>query len=162
MYTTLGPGPLRIVVEARDRETGWGRVRINEQMSAALSEWKGNYGVYVSKTREGLAREIGEWAEFDCDRGPVVACTVDHLRTALRFAVVDAKLRTAAQERRAVDVVTLSAQLDRFRDSLNHLTQIKRKATEIREILLVIDSEADQMREGIQDTLSKIEAAIPK
>jgi hypothetical protein len=160
--TTLGAGPLRVVVEARDRETGWGRVRISDQMSASLSEWKGNYGVYVSKTRDGLAREIGEWAEFDCDRGPVVACTVDHLRTALRFAVVDSKLRAAAQERRAVDVATLSAQLDRFRDGLNHLTQIKRKATEIREILLVIDSEADQMREGIQDTLSKIEAAIPR
>lgn len=160
--TSLGPGPLRIVIEARDRESGWGRVRISEQMSLALSEWTRNYGLYISKTQEGLAQEIGEWRELDCDRGPVVACTVEHLRTALRFAVIDAKLRTAAQERRAVDVATLSAQLDRFRDSLNHLTQIKRKVTEIREILLVIDSEADQMREGIQDTLSKIEAAIPR
>jgi|FLYL01.1.fsa_nt_gi hypothetical protein len=160
--TGLGPSPLRIVVEARDRENAWGRVRINEQMSASLSEWNGNYGIYVSKTQDGLAQEIGEWRELDCDRGPVVACIADHLRTALRFALVDTKLRTAAQERREIDIATLSAQLDRFRDSLNHLTQIKRKATEIREILSVIDSVADQMREGIQDTLSKIEAAIPR
>jgi len=120
--TSIGPGPLRIVVEARDRESAWGRVRISEQMSASLSEWNGNYGIYVSKTPDGLAQEIGEWRELDCDRGPVVACTADHLRTALRFAVVDSKLRAAAQERRAVDVATLSAQLDRFRDGLNHLT----------------------------------------
>jgi hypothetical protein len=160
--TSLGPGPLRIVIEARDRESGWGRFRISEQMSASLSEWNGNYGIYASKTQDGLAQEIGEWRELDCDRGPVVACTADHLRTALRFALVDTKLRAAAQARREVDFASMSAQLDRFRDSLNHLTQIKRKATDIRGILLVIDSEADQMREGIQDTLSKIEAAIPR
>ncbi len=107
--TSLGPGPLRIVIEARDRESRWGRVRISEQMSSALSEWTGNYGIYVSKTQDGLAQEIGEWRELDCDRGPVLACTADHLRTALRFALVDTKLRAAAQERREIDIATLSA-----------------------------------------------------
>jgi len=162
--TSVGGLPLKIVIEARDREQAWGRVLVGKQMSASLAQWKGNYGIYVSKTQEGLAKEIGEWAEFNCDQGSVIACTAEHLRTALRFAIVDTRLRTAPKEGKEIDVHTVSAELGRFRDSLNHLTQIKRKVGEIRQILDVlpsIETEADQMRTEVQDALSKIEGLLP-
>jgi hypothetical protein len=152
---------MRIVIEARARENRWGRARISEEMQAALTQWNGNCGIYVSKDQTGLAGEIGEWSELSCESGPIIACVTEHLRTALRFAVVDARLREAARAREEVDMSTVTAQLGRFRTALNHLTQIKRKVTDIRTNLQGIDSEADEMRTEIDDAMRQIEAALP-
>lgn len=158
--------PLKIVIEARDRDQGFGRVLINRQMTDALSYWKGTYGIYVSKTQNGLAMEIGDWSEFGCEYGPVVACTLEHLKTALRFALVETRLRAAVQkESGTIDTRTVAAELGRFRGSLNHLTQIKRKVGEIRQILDVlpsIEADANQMRNEIQDALGKVEGLLPR
>jgi hypothetical protein len=96
---SIGGLPLKIVVEARDRDQRFGRARVAEQMNATLAQWQGNYGIYVSKTQGGLAAEIGDWSELSCGHGPVIACTFEHLRTALRFAVVDTRMRAAAEAR---------------------------------------------------------------
>ncbi len=157
--------PLKIVIEARDRGQAFGRVLIGRQMTDALSRWKGSYGIYVSKTRNGLAQEVGEWCEFGCEHGPVVACTAEHLKTALRFAVVETRLRAAANGNHEIDTRTVAAELGRFRDSLNHLTRIKRKVGDIRQILDIlpsIETEADQMRNEMQDALGKIEGLLPR
>jgi hypothetical protein len=163
--TSISGLPLKIVIEARDRGQAFGKVLIGRQMTDALSQWKGNYGIYVSKTQSGLAGEIGEWSEFGCEHGPVVACTVDHLKTALRFAIVDTRLRFASKEEKSIDTRTVAAELGRFKSSLNHLSQMKRKVGEIRQILDVlpsIETEADQMRNEIQDALGKIEGLLPR
>jgi len=163
--TSLCGLPLKIVIEARDRGQAFGRVLIGRQMTDALLRWKGNFGVYVSKTPCGLAKEVGEWCELGCEHGPVIGCTVEHLRTALRFAVVDTRLRTAAQRNQEIDTRSVAAELGRFRDSLNHLTQIKRKVGEIKQTLDVLSSievEADQMRTEIQQTLGKVEGLLPQ
>jgi hypothetical protein len=152
--------PLKIVVEARDRDERFGRARVAEQMNATLAQWQANYGIYVSKTQSGLAAEIGDWSELSCGHGPVIACTVEHLKTALRFAVVDTRLRAAAEARRELDVNTAEKELARFRTSLNHLAQVKRRVGEIREILPAIEDEADRMRSEIQDALDKIETLL--
>ena len=159
--TGVGPCALTLVVEARDRQDQWGRVRIGEHLDEALKEWKGNYGIYVSKTQAGLAQEIGDWSEFPCASGPIVVCTSEHLRTALRFAVVDFKLRASRQSAREIDIASIASQLGRFRGALNHLTQMKNKVTGIRNSLLEIDKEADDMRSEINSTLQSIEGMLP-
>ena len=158
--TAISGLPLKIVIEARDRGQAFGKVLIGRQMTDALSQWKGNYGIYVSKTQGGLAGEIGEWSEFGCEHGPVVACTVEHLKTALRFAIVDTRLHFASKEEKNIDTRTVAAELGRFKSSLNHLSQVKRKVGEIRQILDVlpsIETEADQMRNEMQDALKQLE-----
>ena len=152
--------PLKIVVEARDRDQRFGRARVAEQMNATLAQWQANYGIYVSKTQSGLAAEIGDWSELSCGHGPVIACTVEHLKTALRFAVVDMRMRAAAEARRDLDISSAERELGRFRSSLNHLTQIKRRVGEIRDVLPAIEDEADRMRSEIQDALGKIETLL--
>lgn len=157
--------PLKIVIEARDRDQAFGRIPVSKQMSAALAQFKGNYGIYVSKTQKGLAKELGEWCECGCEHGPIIACTAEHLRTALRFAVVATRLRAAAEGNQEIDTRTVAAEMGRFRNSLNHLTQIKRKVGDIRQILDVlpsIETEADQMRNELQDALGRIEGLLPK
>ena len=163
--TSLCGLPLRIVIEARDRGQAFGRVLVGRQLTDALLRWKGNFGIYVSKTPYGLAKEVGEWCELGCEHGPVIACTVEHLRTALRFAVVDTRLRSAAQRKQEIDTRSVAAEFGRFRDSLNHLTQIKRKVGEIRQtldVLSTIEMEADQMRNEIQQALGKVEGLLPQ
>jgi hypothetical protein len=160
--TGLATIPMRIVIEARDRETGWGRARIIEQMTSALKQWDGNCGVYVSKDQSGLAREIGEWSELSCEGGPIVACVAEHLVTALRFLIVDAKLREAAKVRKDFDSSTVTGQLARFRTALNHLKNIKTKVTGVRNLLPEIEQAADSMRDEINDALAQIESALPK
>ena len=157
---SIGGMPLKIVVEARDRGERFGRARVAEQMNATLAQWQANYGIYVSKTQSGLAAEIGDWSELSCGHGQVIACTVEHLKTALRFAVVDTRLRATADARRELDISAAEKELGRFRTSLNHLTQIKRRVGEIRDILPGIEDEADRMRSEIQDALDKIETLL--
>ena len=158
--TSAGPAGLSIVIEARDREDRQGKSRVSGHMNDALKQWNGNYGIYVSKTHAGLAQEIGEWSEFGCEAGPVIACTLEHLRTALRFAVVDYRFRESKRARREIDAATIIGNLDRFRSSLNHLTQIKRKVTEVESLLGDIKTEADNMRIELDDTLRNVETAL--
>ena len=160
--TAIGAAGLKFVIEARDREDGWGKARITEHMNDALKQWNGNYGIYVSKTQAGLAQEIGEWLELSCESGPFMACTVEHLRTALRFALVDYKFRELQKASREIDATSITSNLTRFRTSLNHLTQIKRKVTDIENILGNIKNEADTMRIEIDDTLQNIESSLPR
>ena len=158
--TAIGPSGLTIAMEARDRQDGWGRVRIVEHMNTALKQWDGNYGIYVNKTPAGLAQEIGEWSELTCDSGSIIACTYEHLRTALRFALVDYKFRELQQSRREIDITSIEGKLSQFRISLNHLTQIKSQVNAIRQPLTQIESEADDMRTEINSVLQEIEDAI--
>ncbi|OFV94891.1 MAG: hypothetical protein A3F68_01680 [Acidobacteria bacterium RIFCSPLOWO2_12_FULL_54_10] len=160
--TGMGPCALNLVVEARDQKDRFGRSRIAEHMNNALNQWKGNYGIYLSKTESGLGKEIGEWHEMACHAGPIIACTFEHLRTALRFAVVDFKFKELLQSRREIDAASIGNNLGRFRTSLNHLTQIKSKVTAIRGPLGEIESEADSMRSEINNALQDIETALPK
>lgn len=57
-------------------------------MLTKLAERKADAGIYVSKTEDGLAKEVGDWAEGTCEKGPWVACTHPNLAAALRFLVV--------------------------------------------------------------------------
>jgi uncharacterized protein Yka (UPF0111/DUF47 family) len=90
----------------------------------------------------------------------VIACTAEHLKTALRFAVVDTRLRATAEARRELDISKAEKELGRFRNSMNHLTQIKRKVGEIRDVLPAIEDEADRMRNDIRDALNNIETLL--
>jgi len=87
-------GPMLIVIEARDRGSRpMGRKAISADMAVKIAQRNANAGIYVSRTLDGLsAREIGEWAEGVCDYGPWVACTQQHLTTAVRFLIVQRRL----------------------------------------------------------------------
>jgi hypothetical protein len=159
---SVGPSGLTIVLEAKDHKDGWGRVRISQYMNTALRRWGGNYGVYVSKTHAGLANEIGEYCELTCELGPIIACTFEHLSTALRYAVVDFKFRELQRSRREIDVASIEGNLERFRTALNHLTQIKSKVATIRGALDQIEVDANEMRAEMNSALVDIEGALPK
>lgn len=151
---------LRIVVEARDDQSARGRKRILDGMAIAMSARSAQYGVYVSRTESGFANEIGEWAELQSAQGPVVACTSEHLRTALRFAIVEHTIRQARSATPEADAAKIEAEVARVRSALSRIRTINTKATVIRSGVDAIGDEAAELKREITEALGTIEDAL--
>jgi hypothetical protein len=149
-----------IVVEARDEATQRGKKQIADDMARALAARDGHYGVYVAKTQASLGKEIGDWAEGRCSQGPFVACMVDHLVTALRFAVVDTRLRALLAMRPEADVPAIQTEIERVRTVLRRIRTIKTRASEIHKGAASVTEEADELQRQINDALLAIENAL--
>ncbi len=158
--SSLASTPVTIVLEVRDRQSPLGRKAITSTCEEAMAVREANSGIYLSRSRDGLANEIGEWAEGETERGPFIACTHDHLITALRFLMVQkrlASLRAAAPE---VDSASIEAQIQRIRTTLDRVKSINRKVTEVRASASDIQTEAEALRDEVRGALTTIEDAI--
>ena len=152
--------PLRIVVEVRDRQTPTGRMAISNDVAGAMSERGANAGVYLSRTQDGLGKEIGEWAEGTCEYGRFVACTHGHLITALRFLIAlehVANLRAATP---TVDVASIEAQIKRIRTALGRIKTINARVTDVKGGADAIQAEAEALRDEIRGALTEMDDAI--
>lgn len=158
--SSLASTPVTIVLEVRDRQSPLGRKAITSTCEEAMAVREANSGIYLSRSRDGLANEIGEWAEGETERGPFIACTHDHLITALRFLMVQkrlASLRAAAPE---VDSASIEAQIQRIRTALDRVKSINRKVTEVRANASDIQTDAEALRDEVRGALTTIEDSI--
>lgn len=156
------PSGLTIVVEARDRQSAVGRKAVSDILSKAMSERGANAAIYVSKQSDGLAKEIGDWAEGATSRGAFVACVHTNLFTALRFLLVQeriAQLRATVPE---IDSAQIEIQIQRIRTSLDRVKTINRKVSEVRGGAQDIQGEAEHLRDEVRDALSCVEEALRK
>jgi hypothetical protein len=151
---------LRLIVEARDRQSSHGRQAISNCMNEAMAKRGANTAIYVAKTRTGLAKEIGEWAEGNCEAGRWVACTHEHLITGLRFLVAQERLQQLRAAAPAVDASSIESQVQRIRTSLGRLKNIKTKITTIRDGADSIESEVALLRNDVNGALTEIEDAL--
>jgi len=151
-----------IVVEVRDRQAGLGRRAISEGLSTAMAERIANAAIYLSKTREGLAKEIGDWAEGESERGPFVATTHEHLITAVRFLIAERRLTALQSARPNIDSAAVQGQIERIRTALARVSTINRKVTDVRGFADTIQTEAEGLRDDIRSALSEIENALYK
>jgi hypothetical protein len=154
-----GPA-LRIVAEARDRQQPLGRMVISNTVSTAMAERNAAAAIYVSKTRDGLAKEIGDWAEGAAAQGRWVACTHEHLVTAARFLLVQERFQGTRAATPSVDAATIEAQIQRIRSTLGRIKTINTKVTELRGGADEIQREAESVRDEIRDALSDVEDAL--
>jgi len=155
-----GLAPLTIVIEARDRQSPKGRKAISDIMGPAMSERSAGAGIYLSRERQGLAGEIGDWAEGQCGNGCFVACTFEHLITAIRFLAVYKKLSDLRTTQQDVDGPTITNQLNRMRTALDRIKNINRKSNDIRGSAAEIESEAALLRSEIREALTTVEESI--
>ncbi len=153
-----------LVVEVRDRGEPLGRKPISDALEAVMTERDAVAAVYVSRSREGLGKEIGEWGEGSLGRGPWVATTDEHLITALRYLVARRQLAALRERQPEVDAAVVADQLDRIRTALRRVSTINRLATEtknaVSEGIERVQSEADQLRNDIGSALDDIEESI--
>jgi ElaB/YqjD/DUF883 family membrane-anchored ribosome-binding protein len=155
-----GAHSLRVVVEARDRQTAMGRQKIAQDLAPKFTQRKAHAAVYVSKTHAGLAKEIGEWAEGQCDGGAWVACTHEHLTLALRFVLVVQKIRKLREARPDIDSSVIQAQAQAIRTSLGRITTIKSKITTLKNTTEDIDTEANNLKSEVGSALNALEDAL--
>lgn len=149
-----------LVVEARDRADAAGRKVIAKQMAEAMEKRGSNSGIYLSRSRCGLAKEIGEWAEGTCEHGRWVACTPEHLMTAVRFLHVMGGLDRMRASNPEVDAISIEGQVQRIRSALKRVADINRKARVIREGADGIQTEAEALRDEIKGALIEVEDAL--
>lgn len=149
-----------IVIEARDRTDPAGRRRITEDLTRAITHRKAKAGIYVAKTRAGLAAEVGEWAEGECDGGRYVATIHEHLITAARYILQHERVRLECASRPVPDVEAIESQLKRVQTTMDRVAEINRKVTVGRSALDAIRSEGEAIRTDVRDALLKAEEAL--
>jgi len=159
---SLLPNPFSIVVEVRNRQSAVGRKSISDTLAKAMDTRRATAAIYLSKTRDGLAQEIGEWAEGIGDRGPWVACTDEHKLTAMRFLIVQKRLSILRETAAETDCASIEAQVQRIRTSLDRVKKISRRVGDVRTNADEIQQEAEALRDEIRDALSSVEDAIMK
>jgi len=150
----------KIIIEARDRQETPGRKAINDTMTKAMAERDADMGIFLTRKAMGLAKEIGEWSEGRCDKGPIIATCFEHLKTALRLLIIMKQLEFVNAEKPEVDSTAIITQLTRIRTALQKITTINRKVTDIKETATGIQGEAESLREDIRSALGEIDEAI--
>jgi predicted nucleic acid-binding Zn-ribbon protein len=158
--SSLVGDPLRIVVEARDRQKPLGRKAIGDTMVEAIREREADCGIYVSASRSGLGVDIGDFAEGQTEAGAFVACTHENLRIALRLLIVQARLDRASSDLAEINLGLLVDQIGRVRTALERIKTINRRATDVRSGADGIEEEARALRDEIRDALSKMDDAL--
>ena len=150
---------LLIVLEVRDRKDPNGRRAVSQEVSTAMENRGAIAAVYLSRCLDGLAKDLGEWAEGVCNRGPWVACTDKHLITAIRFLFVQwcVQKRTLAP---ALDASAAVSQIKRIRTTLDRIKNIKTNATAVQNGAIAISLEADLLRDEVRDSLCNIEDSL--
>ena len=158
--TSICSGDFRLVIEARDRTTPVGRTSIAKDLATKMAERSANAGLYVNRTASGFGRDVCEWCEGECERGPWLATTHEHLGTAIRFLIALDRLRTLRSELPEVDGTAISNQIQAIRTSLKRITTINSKITDIGAATASIKFEAESLRDEIKSALTSIEDAI--
>ncbi len=158
--TSISISDVRLVIEARDRKTAVGRKVIADDLAVKMAERTANAAIYLSRAPEGFGREVGDWCEGECDLGPWVATTDEHLPTAIRFLVALHRLRTLRSDRPELDGVAIENQIQRIRIALDRIKTINRKITVVRTTADEIGTEATSLREEIREALIAVEDAM--
>jgi len=151
---------LKIVIETRDRQNQCGRKRINDSMESSMSERTADHGIYLSKERGGLSKEIGDWAEGESTSGSWIATTDENLFTAVRVLIAKHQIDSAKAEKAEVDTEAIAPQLERIRSSLKRIANINKKVTTIRQGANDIQQESEVLRDEIKDALVTMEDCL--
>jgi hypothetical protein len=158
--STLIPKQVHLIIEVRDRQTAAGRKSISDSLARSMEIRSAAAAIYVSRSTDGLAQEIGDWAEGTCERGRWIACTGCHVLTAIRFLLVQEHISRLRQESREIDASSVDSQLQRIRTALDRVKRISRKVGEVRGCADEIQQEAETMRDEIRSALISIEDLV--
>ncbi|MDZ8227881.1 MULTISPECIES: hypothetical protein [unclassified Nostoc] len=152
---------LSLVIEVRNRDSAsWGRKRISEQLTKAMMKREANAAIFLSRSREGLAQEIGGWGIGTCEQGQWVATTYESLSLAIQFLIVQQQLASQPTYNLQIDCAVIEAQVQQIKLSLNYLTQINSSLTKLQEHSSDIRAKARAMRTEIRNALNSISESI--
>jgi hypothetical protein len=123
--------PARIVFEAKTETRSKGRRAVVDGISRAMQAREADLGVYVSRTAEGLGREIGVFADGACEEGRYVACTLEFVPVALRLLLCLKRLENQARGAERFDADEVLAQVASIRSGLKRVAAIRANLTKL-------------------------------
>ncbi|MBD2415643.1 hypothetical protein FACHB389_32815 [Nostoc calcicola FACHB-389] len=154
---------LSIVIEARNRDSAsWGRKRIADQLNKAMVKRKASMGIFLSRSREGLAQEIGVWGQGTCEQGQWVATTHEMLTVAIQFLIIKQQLASQKTFNSEFDYASVESQLQRIQGSLDYLAQFNSHSTNIEKNCVAIKAKTKMMRTEIRSALDLILETISR
>jgi hypothetical protein len=152
---------LSVVIEARNRPSKrFGRQAITQHLSEAMIRRGANAAVFLSHSREGLALEIGDWAEGTCEQGFWIATTHQFLIIAIRFLTILQRLNVVRNSQSSLDITAIEGQLSQMRTAIGRTRTIKRYLTEIEKSVVATKAETDALSTDIHATLKSIEQIL--
>ncbi len=152
---------LSIVIEVRSRPSKpFGRQAIAQHLQSAMVRRSANSAIFLSYSREGLAQEIGDWAEGVSESGYWIATTHPFLIIAIRFLVIQQRLNKLRTFESELDVIAVEQQIQQIRTALGRIKTIKKSLTEIGKGVSVIKVEAEALSGDIQSALKSIEQTL--
>jgi predicted nucleic acid-binding Zn-ribbon protein len=116
--------------------------------------------IFLSRSREGLAREIGEWAEGESDQGSWVATTHELLTLAIRYLIMQQRLTSLRASQPEINAIAIEDQIQRIRTTLKRITNINKHLTALHHSANAIETEADTLKHEIRGVLDSIEDVI--
>jgi len=154
---------LSIIIEARNRPSDrWGRKAISQQLAKAMALHEAKAAIFLSRTRQGLAAEVGEWAEGVCSQGIWVATTHELLTVAIKFLIVRQQLAAQQAFNSKLDCNAIESQIIRIQSSLDYITKINTDLTALEENTQGIRNKAKAMKTEICSALTSISEALSK
>jgi hypothetical protein len=152
---------ISIIIEARNRPSQpWGRKMISQRLTKAMAKYEANAGIFLSHSRQGFAREIGEWAQGTCEYGLWIATTDELLTVALQFLIVRQQLATQQALNTKLDYGVIEAQIQRIQSSLNYISQINSHLTYLQKNTEGIRTKAKAMKAEIHSALGSISESL--
>lgn len=154
---------LSIIIEARNRPSDrLGRKAISQHLAKAMALHEAKAAIFLSRTRQGLAAEVGEWAEGVCSQGIWVATTHELLTVAIQFLVVREQLAAQQAFNSKLDCLAIESQIIRIQSSLDYIAKINTDLTALEENTQGIRNKAKAMKTEIRSALTSISEALNK
>jgi len=152
----------KIVLEVKDRSS-ISLKTIKEELKEAIENREADYGIFVSKYKEALPKDVGWFNEY----GNILVCALGSSEAnsfhpeILEIAYQWAKLRLKREgevDKEAVEVAI--SELDKLNDQLNELSKIKTKCSNARKALDEIENIAKGLENSLKDQLDSLKRAL--
>lgn len=132
---------IRIAIEVKDISTPKGQSVLTREMGLVIQERKATIAIFLSKTINGLAKEIGSYGEGISDGIKWVATTGDSLEVALNHCLVEERLRLANEKSPSItNAKKVKEHLEQAKILLGNMSQHYRSITDIQKAATTLES----------------------
>lgn len=149
-----------IIIEAKDRASQVGRKQVSDLLDGCMDYRNVAGAVLIKKDATQYAKEVGDYAEGQGQRGPWIAATRDGLITAIRHLRVMMRIATIQAMQPDVDVTGAQGGLDKIRASLKKVRTITSKAGNIRTNANEVEEMAKEIKNDIDHAIMDIENSL--
>jgi len=153
-----------IVVEAKyvyekSRLTRFATSRI---LSAAMVEREAKGGILVVPEKDGLAPDLGDWAEGRCGDQLWVATTLHHIVASAQFLFAKITLSKLQSARVEGETIELRHSIKALEESLHSFATMRRRITLMKRNIEQLEHTMDNMRVAVSLNIQAIKSKLDK